>query len=171
MNLKQKIFTTILLSNFSLFSYAEIFDDNNLNFFQEEKNINRHKETNIQTNEKSKDINEAKYQINSSDVTVHEIKELTKEEIGYFPKNSLINCKDVQKAILYVNEDTFLKIKNEFDINNKISFKKINISFYEVPFYFSENDKCIFNKDKSSNMDLKNKIMTAVKNYLALNKR
>jgi site-specific recombinase XerD len=115
--------------------------------------------------------NQIKNKIYTSGISVKEVTNLKKNELKYFPKNLIVNCKNIEKAIIYLNEDILLKIKNEFDINSKVVFKKSTNSLYEIPFYFSENEECVFNKGKYSNVDLKNNVMSAVKNYLKLNGR
>lgn len=159
-----KIVFIVILFSISIHVEAEIFDDNNLNFFNEKKTQVKNKNTKNENHENE-------IIMTSSDIRVHSVNDLSKQELEAFPKDYLINCTDIKKAILYVNEDMLRKFKTEFDINDQISFKKVNNFSFEIPFYFSKSEKCIFNKDKNSNTELYNKVMSVVRNYIIFNKR
>lgn len=161
----KKIIIIWLLTS-SINSKAEIFGDNTLNFFNEPKAINQ-----IQNKNDKIKTHGSEIKISISDITVHSIKDLTKQELEFFPKNYLINCTDLKKSILYLNSEMLKKFKNEFDISDQVVFKEVNYSLYEIPFYFSNDEKCIFNKYKNTNSILRDKVISAVKTYMALKKR
>ena len=165
MNLK-KISIIFLILFFNV-ANAEIYHDNDLNYFGEKKEkLITDKKLNRENNQNRDNVI-----IYNSDISVKEIHLIGKIEYKNFPKDVILYCKKLKQATLIVNQEYLLKIKKEFNINEKVNFKKVNVEFYEVPFYFSDSEDCIFNKDKSLNIYLKSKIMSEIKNYKSLNRR
>ncbi len=158
------IISTILLCMNN--AKADIFNDNNLNFFGEDGNK-------LKIIDESKQIikNESINQKNiigiNKSINVQNIIELSDQEKKSLPIELIKKCRNIKKAILAVNADYSKKIKKEFEINEKVEFKKIGFNLVEINFFFSK-DKICFNSNENKSSKLFDEIMSSINEYSLL---
>ena len=149
-----------------IYAKADVFSDNNLNFFGEDGNK-------LKIIDESKQIikNESIYQKNiigiNKSINVQNIIELSDEEKKSLPIELIKKCINIKKSILAVNAEYSKKIKKEFEINEKVEFKKIGFNLVEINFFFSK-DKICFNSNANKSSKLLDEIMSSINEYSLL---
>lgn len=164
--MKIKILLILIFNIYSISSFAQFYQNNELNYFNE----NQKSENTSPKITEDINLERRNFQMKNDEIFVKSIHPVKNSEMKLFNNNLIQKCKDLRKSVLIVNQFYLDKLKIEFNINEKVQFKKNKVGMYEIPFYFSDSDKCIFNHERISNIELKTKIMSEIKKYEQINR-